>query len=337
MTMPRHRYRTALLVCFAFAILARHQRDARAGLPTARLVLIAPGTPVGERAPEGWSDLVVKSTPKLETGDLATLPAFAASTAALFRTVFLAEVGVDPKTDQRVLKRIGLGLAMPENGVDVIVSGTSGSARHEPAALGFVERRVLASAEVELRKMRLLVATPTLAVLTAPSLMKSARGHEKIILIYALILNGKSGEMRTVVWWIPQDSERRSPPDRWSLLPKNLNYTCAIDVAAERLLNTLPVNWSFAMSALPPGREMTIPSAFKQWTTDLKAIAADPSAFENALRACLSDVPGVIRRETGRPRPSAGIPGRQSASRGDQSPRKSPRTVQDGDASLDNR
>ena len=286
--MIERRHRSALLICLGLEILAPLAGRALAGVPSPRLVLIASGTRVGEEAPRGWSDLVVKSIPRLGSGDLETLPAFAASTAALFRTVILAEVGIDANAkDQHVLKRIGLGLAVPEKGIDVIVSSASTRDSQASSNLGFVERRVLVAAESELRKARLLASSPTLAVLTAPSTLKSPRGHEKIVLIYALRIDRKSGELRTVLWSISDDRSRTTPPVRLTLLPKKLAYTCTIDVAAERLLNTVPVNWSFAMSALPPGRQIPFPEALERWSTDLEAIAADPSAFEIDLRACL--------------------------------------------------
>ena len=286
--MIERRSRTALVLCFGLEILTRFQGGALAGAPSPQLVLIASGTRVGERAPHGWSDLVVKSVPKLASGDVETLPAFAASTAALFRSVILAEVGIDATAkSQHVLKRIGLGLAVPQNGIDVIVSSARSNDPQASRALGFVERRVLVAAESELRKARLLAASPTFAVLAAPSTLKSAHGHEKIFLIYALVIDRKTGELQTVLWSTPDEPARKTPPNSLTLLPKQLCYTCAIDVAAERLLNAVPVNWSFAMCALPPGSEAPFPKALERWSTDLKAIASDPSTFEKELRACL--------------------------------------------------
>src|SRR4051812_26902254 len=73
------------------------------------LVLLAPGTQVDRTLPPGWTHLVIKSVPRLASGDLDTLPKMATTTATLFRTVLLADVRpVGEGPDRRfVLRRIG--------------------------------------------------------------------------------------------------------------------------------------------------------------------------------------------------------------------------------------
>src|SRR5258707_5823461 len=63
-----------------------------ADVPPPELVSLDPGTQLDQALPPGWTHLVVKSVPRLESGDLESLPEMARGTAALFRTAILAEV-----------------------------------------------------------------------------------------------------------------------------------------------------------------------------------------------------------------------------------------------------
>ena len=57
--------------------------EAASGPHRPKMVHIPPGTHVGRTPPKGWSHLVVKSLPRLASGDLGTLPSSAARTATL--------------------------------------------------------------------------------------------------------------------------------------------------------------------------------------------------------------------------------------------------------------
>src|SRR5437764_1360387 len=52
-----------------------------------RLVLLSAATRVGDSPPTGWSHLVIKSIPRLASGDRDSLPSSASKTATVFRTV----------------------------------------------------------------------------------------------------------------------------------------------------------------------------------------------------------------------------------------------------------
>src|ERR1700722_11691015 len=56
-----------------------------------RLVLLAAGTRIGDTPPEGWTHSVLRSMPRLKSGDLDTLPTAATKTATMFRTAILAD------------------------------------------------------------------------------------------------------------------------------------------------------------------------------------------------------------------------------------------------------
>ena len=70
--------------------------------------------------PEGWSHRVIRSRPKLASGELASLPESAQVTATLLRTVITVDV-VGRGSAYR-LARVGVGNAVPVGGREVVVT-----------------------------------------------------------------------------------------------------------------------------------------------------------------------------------------------------------------------
>jgi hypothetical protein len=257
----------------------------RAALP--ELVLVAPGTRVKDEPPRGWSHLVLKSIPRLESGDLDTLPSFASATATLFRSVILADVRPGPGGGAPYrLARVGLGLCVPAGGVDtVVIPDRAGEA---PFALGMIERTVLDRAHAELKKARLVARAERFAVLASPSELRVEGRHEHVWLFYAFVTNPADGKIDVIVWTTTADPARKALLSSLTLLPPRLIERCGLDVRAERLLGALPVNWSFAMVAPPPGTPLDAPDSLRPWLLDPGRIAADVGRFEGAVRAVLA-------------------------------------------------
>ena len=120
--------------------------------PAAHLVLLAPGGRLdGESPPARWGHLVLKSIPRLATGDLDTVSEQAFETARKVRVAIVAELRRSPSGPAPyILDRVGVGLCAPaEDGSgDVVVSPTSleGSKRPWTAK----QRIVLTAASFEL-------------------------------------------------------------------------------------------------------------------------------------------------------------------------------------------
>jgi hypothetical protein len=224
--------------------------------------------------------------PRIESGDVDSLPSFAESTATLFRSVIFADVRSDPRSNRGFrLARVGLGLCVPADGTEMVVTPETASSL--PVTLGFVERQVLDKASEQLVKARLVCRTPTMGILAAPSELKASDGHRSIYLFYAILVGAGSERIKTYVWAVDAEPEARTPPRVLTLLPRGLLYPCGLDVAAERLLGTIPVGWSFAMCALPPGKALTTPETLKTWLTDPQRMASRPGEFEALVRAGL--------------------------------------------------
>jgi hypothetical protein len=264
--------------------------------PLSELVLIKPGTQVDRSIPAGWTHLVVKSVPRLASGDLDTLPGMASSTATLFRTAILAEVKPIGEGSQRhyVLRRIGLGLCTPVQGHDTVVS--SGSVATQGVDLGMVGRTVLEKAEQELHRGRLIARTSTFALFSAPCIIQSGKAHREVLLRYAMLADPATGALRTLVWAIAADPERRVNAETMVLIKPGVVYDCAIDVAAERIFGTVPVSWSFAIRSLPPGQARVVSADLQPWSVRDLRTPLEASQFEEVLRTSLAESPRTTSR-----------------------------------------
>jgi hypothetical protein len=253
------------------------------------VVRIAPGTLVGAMPPTTWSHLVLKSLPRLASGDLDTLPSTAARTATLFRTVILADVASSPhRPGTYVLRRIGIGLSAPDRrGRDVVIA--PGRTAEVGVDLGLTDRIVLDAAEEQLRRGKLTAATPTFALYRGPAAMLVGGEHHDIEVCYAFLVDPERGGLRTFVWARDMEGTDRPAPGRVVELPPNLVYECRLDVKAKRLLGALPVSWSFAMTGLPPGRPRDSTREMARFLAAACRIPADPVGLERDLRRAASD------------------------------------------------
>ena len=286
--------RNAVLLALALVVVPNGLRaggeDYRAEpgrVRRAELVRIAPGTLVGDQPPRMWSHLVIKSLTRLASGDLGTLPRSAFRTAALIRTVILADVGRSTDDPSRfALRRVGIGLCVPDlSRGDVVVE--SGRLEELGVKLGMMEKVVLQSAEAELALGRLIARGPAFALYHGPTVLEVEGVHHKVELFYAFLVDEQSGALRVLVW--SEEARKGGPaaPARLVELRPNLVFDCPLNVKAERLLGTVPVSWSFAMESLPPGQP-------RPMTPDLRRCLAgdaplrDPERMEQALRRALT-------------------------------------------------
>jgi hypothetical protein len=232
---------------------------------------------------------VIKSVPRLVSGDLETLPNVANATATLFRSVVLAEVRpVGEGADRRfVLRRIGLAMCLPVRGHDTVVRSDSLAA--QGVELGMVARAVLDRAEQELRRGRLVARTSTFALFSAPAMMRVGSSHREVLLRYALLVDPGTGALRTLVWPIAPEPAQRTAARTMVLLTPGLVYDCGLDVMAERLFGALPVNWSFAMRALPTGQPREVTPELGAWSVRDVRTPAEAGQLEEALRGSLAE------------------------------------------------
>lgn len=249
------------------------------------VTFLRPGTMVESIAPKGWTYLVLKSIPRIESGEVDTLPAIALRTATMFRTVIVADVRRPAGEQTFRLVRIGLGLCVPYDGVDTVVTASDDTPAR--AALGFVESQVLARAEQELRKGRLLAYTPTFALYGGPCKLRTRAGHVEVWILHGLLVDPTTGTLTTVAWAVPADEDSKLAPATLVRLGPRLVYTCGLDVIAERALGTVPVNWSFAACSLPPGDLIVVPPNLREEFLRARTVSSRAGELEGRLRTLL--------------------------------------------------
>ncbi len=257
-----------------------------------RLVQLTAATRIGDAAPEGWTHLVIKSVPRLASGDWKDLPQVAHKTATMFRTVLLADVQPLGLDKQFILSRVGLAMCVPARdgrNDDVVVA----SDRVEALGmrLSTVEQMVLDAAEAELAESRIVAFTSSFALLRSPATLVVGGKHHKVDLYYAFCVEPTTGKLRVGAWsmW-PGDRPQPPPPFVIDVAPKT-KFDCAIDVQAKKVLGVVPFSYSFAMQKLPDGHEIPI-KGNKPLCEKIVAIAKHPSdvrsdEFERMLRKVL--------------------------------------------------
>ncbi len=255
-----------------------------------RLVNLTAATRLGDTPPEGWTHIVLKSVPRLATGDKDTLPTSAEKTATMFRTAILADVQGLGLEKQFILARVGLGMCVPGREgpkEDIVVS----SDRLQALGLNLstVEQIVLDAAESELAEARIIARTSTFALLRAPATMLFQGKHRKVDLYYGFCVDPTTGRLRVGVWSMWPGSINQPPPPNVIDLPPKLNFDCELDVHAKRVLGTVPYSWSFAMRRLPTGTAIKVakPLGEKLVMVAKRPVDVDPAELEKLLRKTL--------------------------------------------------
>jgi hypothetical protein len=297
---------TSLLVIFGLSVKSNGSNPmpgmiaaSAMGMSQPRLFHLKPGLRITKKPPEGWTHLVIKSIPRLATGDIGSLPAGSKKTATLFRSVLLANVKpVDINEKDFELTQIGVGICIPDpqdEDQDIIVSADMLNAlglNH----LTTVQRMVLDAAELEMAEGRIIARTATFALFRTPVTMVDpgpGGKHIKISLNYAFCANRTTGRLDVAVWTMKPESAPQQAPATMVKLAADTVFTCALDVRAKRILGTVPYSWSFAMPDVPPGQKLRVPSALGTSIVETSRHPAesDPDELERLLRKTLSTIP----------------------------------------------
>jgi hypothetical protein len=280
-----------------------------AGRSQPQLVTLPPGVLIADKPPTGWSHIVVKSVPRLASGDRGTLPAGSSKTATLFRTAILADVKpLDFDEKEFELARVGVAICVPrDEDHDMVVSAD------RVQALGLkltaVQRVVLDAAEAELAEGRIIARTPTFALFRSPAtVVLSTNEHRKLNLCYAFCVERTTGKLNVGVWTMPLETKSQRAPSALVRLGSDPIFDCQIDVRAKRILGTVPYSWSFAMRSLPPGRPLRIPPALGELIalTNHRPDESDTEELERQLLLTLSSTTDNGIRRTAIPPPYSG-------------------------------
>ncbi len=257
-----------------------------------RLVQLTAATRIGDAPPEGWSHVVLRSVPRLASGDWRDLPQMGNQAATMFRTVILADVQPLGLDKQFILSRVGLAMCVPaRDGKDDDIVIASDRVEALGMRLSTVEQMVLDAAEAELAESRIIAFTSSFALMRSPVTLVVAGKHHKVDLYYAFCVDPTTGRLRVGVWsmW-PGDVKKQPPPPSVIDLAPKTKFDCALDVQAKRVVG-IPISWSFAIQKLPPGHAIPI-KGNKPMGEKIVAITKHPSdvnseEFERMLRSLL--------------------------------------------------
>lgn len=225
---------------------------------------IAPGTVIGESAPEGWTHLVIKSVPRLDAEEKAKVAGLVAKLATSFSTVIVARVTA-PLNAPPLLGEVALGLAAPIAGRDVVV--TAEKSDELGADLGIVGNLVLGQAENRLDQVQTKVRGRDFLVFDVPGLVALGQTHADMVLRYALVVEPESGQLRSFFWLmdVGQQQELRLDPLRCRELAPNTVEDCRLQVDASAILAGVPGPRAFAVVDWPPGPDYRLGEGFRSW------------------------------------------------------------------------
>lgn len=255
------------------------------------VAIIPPGTVIANRAPEGWSHLIIKSQPRIAAESRKEVPASTARMASLFFTAMLADVKENRQSGGDApysLSGVALGLGTRIDGRDTIVS--SDTHAKLGANLGIIEGQVLAGSERRLQEVRCAARSRTMAVLDAPSLLLRNKRHRSVVFRYALLVDPKSGQLDALVWVLEQDprSEAWQIAGAMQWLPPDKMDDCGLHVDPDEFTFGVPTSKAFARGEMLRGRQaLDLPSELKAAAAQSPPTIASAATLEKGLREVL--------------------------------------------------
>jgi len=254
-----------------------------AGRPLAR---IPPGTTIGDRAPEGWTQLVFKSYSELAAGDVQSLPGFAKSLAEFLFTAMLARTIPEEQNGRRWYRiaTVAMGVGTRIGQDDVVIS--SDTQARLGANLGPFKQVILSRAEEQLGKVHQAAVSDVLWIFDAPSVIYAEGANRNVVLRYALLVNPPTGQLASVVWRI--DLARDGSYERVAgpavLIKQNLVGRCPLHVDGGRIFGGIPMSDAFAAMRLPQGTPFNLPQKILAVAAAQQLTAEAARDLEAALR-----------------------------------------------------
>lgn len=250
---------------------------------------IEPGTVIGDKAPRGWSNLILKSHPRVAPDSKDKVSASTAKYAGFLFTAILADVQPTQQPQGFALSNFAVGVGTRLNGLqDVILS--SDTQERLGAKLGFLEKQVLSGGEKQLTQMRCVARSRSMAILDTPSVMVVGGKHQKVTLRYMLLVEPRSGRLDTLLWAL-EDAERAEEsepltPIQW--LPPDKIVDCQLHVDPKEFTFGIPSSLAFAMIEMPQAQQvLQFPKQLKTTAAAMKFSAERAQALETGLRRLL--------------------------------------------------
>jgi hypothetical protein len=258
--------------------------------------------------------VVLETVPRLATGDLDTVSAQAHEIARRVRPVILADIRKSPpgRVARYHLARVGVGLCAPGRGPDTRVIVSTSSVEGTDGSWTTKQRLILAAMAVETSRAKLPLAASTFALLKTPVTFLVDGSHRKLDVFYALLVDPSSGSLNTVIWHEAGGGEDPLP----ARLPVVNIFDSPMDVKASKVLGSIPVAWSFAVTSFPPGADLRLPGGLVERLRSVADTPAETLPLEVEFRRL---VEAIGRTPEGKPHGGdlsarRGKPGPESAS-----------------------
>jgi hypothetical protein len=227
---------------------------------------IEPGTVIVDRAPPGWSQLVIKSQPRVTSGDVSKVSQSTIKLAGLFFNAILIKVGAHDVAGQRrfQLERLAIGQGTQVDGKDTILSHSHPSYRQLGANLSWVASMVLEKTEEHLNQILIVARSPTMAIVDSPATWVRHGEHVPAMVRYACLVDPRDGRAYTLTWLLDtQPAGYRLADATLVLMPPNLVADCDMHVDADKFTLGIPGADAFAVNQLPPGQRRTMPESIR--------------------------------------------------------------------------
>jgi len=271
---------------FAGAAASRYQCEPQ---PLAR---IAAGTRIVDRSPEGWTHLIFKTHNQLASGDIDSLPEFARSMSQFLFTAMTARVAPVGSGEARRFRletvAIGLGTRVGEH--DMVISSETQKALG--ADLGIFKGIVLSKAEQHLKEVRQMVASETMMLVDAPTVLFDGKGNRTVVFRYLFLVEPSNGGLASVVWQIDRaaDGTYRGVAGKAVLVQANLVATSPIHVDGNKMTYGIPGPEAFAITRLPPGRVFPLPTRVQSVAGIPRLSSENAATLESEIRRALESL-----------------------------------------------
>ncbi|MEQ8787392.1 MAG: hypothetical protein RIC55_13885 [Pirellulaceae bacterium] len=230
--------------------------------------LIPPGTVIDEKAPQGWSHLIIRSHPRVAPEDRSKVNSLTAQLASLLFTAVAAKVeAYTVGEEQRYrFKDVGVGFGAPIDGRPTIVSPDTQA--RLGANLSFFGRQVLSTCYEEQKAGRIICYSDTMAVVDTRVVLNRNGKHRWCIFRHALLIDPSNGALATLLWPIDlDDSNGRyagvAGPVQW--LPPNKIEDTVLRVDTREFTLGVPSKKAFAVAEMPDGeRQLQFPEGVEK-------------------------------------------------------------------------
>lgn len=249
--------------------------------------IIAPGTVVGNTAPEGWSHLVLKSLPRVRPSEKDKVNDLAARMSGWMLTVLTVDVAKSADNPPRYrFRTVGLGLGTSIKGKDTVITPDTG--KKFGADMGFVTRTILEKGYDTQAQATLVVKGPSMGILDTPVWFKWGTKNTLIRYRYVFLVDEATGRLDSLVWPIGPGGQLAQNPDAFHVAANTVDEVELVPDPKEFNLLGIPTDAGFAVDRMPKqSAKYPIPKDLLKLAAASKFTSAEASKLEQGLRGLL--------------------------------------------------